>query len=48
MFENLAQTLVVPSIYSSARTGSEHTVLLSQAVDHILLLAVERASQNEE
>ena len=38
----------VPSIYSSARTGSEHTVLLSQVVDHILLLAVEPASQNEE
>ena len=27
--------------------GSEHTVLLSQLVNHILLLAVDPASRNE-
>ena len=30
------------------KPGSEHTVLLSQVVDHILLLAVDPASQNEQ
>ena len=29
------------------KPGSEHTVLLSQLVNHILLLAVDPASQNE-
>ena len=30
------------------KPGSEHTVLLSQVVNHILLLAVDPASQNEQ
>ena len=30
------------------KPGSEHTVLPSQVVDHILLLAVDPASQNEQ
>ena len=30
------------------KPGSEHAVLLSQVVDHILLLAVDPASQNEQ
>ena len=30
------------------KPGSEHTVLLLQVVDHILLLAVDPASQNEQ
>ena len=30
------------------KPGSEHTVLLSQVINHILLLAVDPASQNEQ
>ncbi len=30
------------------KPGSEHTVLLSQVVNHILLLAVDPASHNEQ
>ena len=30
------------------KPGSEHTVLLLQVVDHILLLAVDSASHNEQ
>ena len=33
---------------TTSETRAEHTVLLSQVVDHILLLAVDPASQNEQ
>ena len=39
-----------PTKFNSGRDipGSEHTVLLLQVVDHILLLAVDPASHNEQ
>jgi hypothetical protein len=32
----------------AAKLGSEHTVLLSEVVDHVLLLAVDPASQDKQ